>query len=287
MSANPFDEALARLHAGDPAGARELFARDAEAGDRRAEVVHTNFLAAGVGGPRDWPAVLDRLRTFAQAGGRWAVELAAIEAMDLTEDGEPRTLPAPEPVSEQPHVVRFPALFTTAECAYLRNAAAPLLTPSVVVDPVSGVQRPDPQRTSHAAGFNVMLEYPATHAINRRIAAASGTAPEQGEPLQVLRYDAGGEYRVHCDAIPGFRNQRILTMLVWLNDGFEGGKTYFPATKLALCGAPGDAILFRNTGADGRQDPTSAHAGLPVRGGEKWLASRWIRERPFDYSDPR
>jgi prolyl 4-hydroxylase len=98
----------------------------------------------------------------------------------------------------------------------------------------------------------------------------------------VLRYRPGGEYRPHFDAIPGFANQRAMTFLVWLNDGYEGGETHFPTPGLRLKGRAGDAILFRNTGPDGRRDPAAGHAGLPVTGGEKLIASRWIRERPFE-----
>jgi prolyl 4-hydroxylase len=152
----------------------------------------------------------------------------------------------------------------------------------VVIEPASGRQVSDPVRVCDSAGFTWPLENPAIHALNRRLAAASGTAVEQGEPLQILRYRPGGEYRRHFDAIPGFANQRAMTMLVWLNAGYEGGETCFPTAGLKLKGRPGDAILFRNAGPDGRRDPASGHAGLPVMAGEKLIASRWIRARPFE-----
>jgi prolyl 4-hydroxylase len=120
------------------------------------------------------------------------------------------------------------------------------------------------------------------HAINQRIAAASGTQAAQGEPLQVLRYRPGGEYKPHFDAIPGFANQRILTMIVWLNEDYEGGETMFMKTGAKLRGRTGDALLFRNALPDGSRDPDAAHAGLPVTRGEKLIASRWIRARPFE-----
>jgi prolyl 4-hydroxylase len=156
-----------------------------------------------------------------------------------------------------------------------------MLAPSVVVDAASGRQMPDPVRSSDGMGFTWPLENPAVHALNRPIAAASGTDVECGEPLQVLRYKPGDQYRTHFDAIAGFDNQRVMTCLVWLNDGYEGGETFFPTPGLALRGAKGDAILFRNAGDDGRRDEAAAHAGLPVRAGEKLIASRWIRQQPF------
>ena len=72
--------------------------------------------------------------------------------------------------------------------------------------------------------------------LNRRIAAASGTRVEQGEPLQVLRYRPGQQYRNHYDAIAGMDNQRALTMLVYLNDAYQGGETRFVRTGLAVRG---------------------------------------------------
>jgi prolyl 4-hydroxylase len=155
-----------------------------------------------------------------------------------------------------------------------------------VVDNRTGRQIQNPVRTSDGAGFPWPLENPAVHALNRRIAAISGTAVDQGEPLQVLRYRPGQEYKSHVDAIPGFDNQRFLTMLVYLNDNYKGGETRFVKTGLSVKGRKGDALLFRNTTPDGRSDPMAEHAGLPVKGGVKLLASRWIRQRTFVAPDP-
>lgn len=277
-----FESAAARLRAGDPAESRALFARAAAAGSRPAAVIYTNFVAAGVGGAADWPGALALLCELARSGRRSARELELIQKMALNADGSPASIPVAMPVSERPWIMRFDALFTPDECRYLAEAAAPMLQPATVVDPATGRQRPDPERVSDGAGFTAPLENPAVHALNRRIAAASGTAVEQGEPLQVLRYRPGGEYRTHLDAIPGFANQRVMTMLVWLNSDYEGGETRFEAPRLSLKGAPGDAILFKNTGREGRPDPASAHCGAPVASGEKFIASRWIRERRFE-----
>jgi prolyl 4-hydroxylase len=282
MSESLFDAAAARLRGGDAVAARELFRQAAAAGVRRAAVIYTHLLGAGVGGPADWPRAVHLLRGLAASGRRSAAELAVVEAMALQPDGSPVSAPAPERLAERPDILSFPALFTPDECRYLIDAAAPMLAPAVVIDPKTGRQRPDPLRIADSVGFTPPLETLAVQALARRIAAASGTGFGQGEPLQVLRYRPGGEYRPHSDAIPGFSNQRVATLLVWLNDGFEGGETEFPEVGLTLKGGIGDAILFRNVGGDGRRDPASAHAGLPVTSGEKWLASRWIRERTYE-----
>jgi prolyl 4-hydroxylase len=281
-----FEAAAAKLRgdggARDLAGALELFRRSAGAGRIDAAVIYANLLAAGIGGPRRWSEALRLLAALAEVNPRSRRELERIEAMALTGEGDPMAVPKGETLCEAPALTRFEALFSPEECAWLAGAAGPMLQPAVVIDPGSGRQLRDPVRVCDSTGFTWPLENPAVHALNRRLAAASATAVEQGEPLQVLRYRSGGEYRPHFDAIPGFANQRAMTMLVWLNDDYEEGETHFPAAGLKLKGRVGDAILFRNTGPDGRPDPASGHAGLPVTAGEKLIASRWIRERPFE-----
>jgi prolyl 4-hydroxylase len=267
-----FAEAAEHLRANRIAEARDLFRQAGEAGNHAAAVIHCNLVASG----ENWGRGLALLRQLAARDLRCRRQAEIIQAMNLS-----ATL-AGEVVSTAPHLVLFRALFTPGECRYLADAAAPMLAPSVVVDPATGAQRPDPVRVSDSMGFTLPLENPAVHALNQRIAAASGTRPEQGEPLQVLRYRPGGEYKPHFDAIPGFANQRILTMIVWLDEDYEGGETMFMKTGAKLKGRTGDALLFRNALPDGTRDPDAAHAGLPVTRGEKLIASRWIRARPFE-----
>jgi len=267
-----FAEAADFLRANRIAEARDLFGRAGEAGHRAAAVIHCNLVASG----GDWGRGLALLQHLAATDPRCRRQLEIVRAMDLS-----ATLKG-EVVSTAPHLTLFRALFTPGECNYLAEAAAPMLAPSVVVDPATGAQRPDPVRVSDAMGFTLPLENPAVHALGQRIAAASGTMATQDEPLQVLRYRPDGEYRPHFDAIPGFDNQRILTMIVWLNEDYEGGETMFMKTGAKFQGRTGDALLFRNALPDGTRDPDSAHAGLKVTRGEKWIASRWIRARPFE-----
>ena len=266
-----FEEAAAALRADRIAEARTLFGRAGAAGRHDAAVIHCNLTASG----GDWAGGMRLLAGLAGTDMRCRRQFELIRSMDLA-----ATLRG-EVLSQTPHLILFPGLFTAAECRYLVEAGTPMLAPSVVVDPATGAQRPDPVRISDSAGFTLPLENPAVHALNQRIAAASGTGWAQGEPLQVLRYRPGGEYKPHFDAIPGFANQRILTMIVWLNEDYAGGETLFMKTGAKLKGRTGDALLFRNALPDGRRDPDSGHAGLPVTEGEKLIASRWIRARPF------
>lgn len=267
----------------DLAASRALFERAAKLGDGPSASVTRAFIAGGVGGPADWPRALNLLHDAATHDPQAAAQLQLIKAMDLGPAGDPVAECRSELLSEAPEVRRFPGLFTPAECAYLIETAKPLLQPSVVVDPRTGWQVPNPVRTSSAAGFPFTDENPAIHALNRRLAAASGTDVRSGEPLQVLCYAPGEQYHEHSDALPGVapNQQRVQTFLVYLNEEYEGGETSFPATGLKVRGHTGDGLLFRNASPDGRPDERALHAGLPVTSGAKLLASRWIRAAPL------
>jgi prolyl 4-hydroxylase len=270
----------------DLAASREWFRRAAMAGHRDANRIYNAFLGNGTGGTAEWAAAVDMLRRRARTDPEAAQQLAAIDKMNLTLDGDPVGLPDSEAFSSSPHVEIFRKLFTPAECQYLIRAAEPLMEPALTVHPQTRQQLRNPIRTSDAAAFPLALENPAVHALNRRLAAVSGTPVSHGEPLQVLRYRPGQQYRAHSDALPGVENQRTLTVLVYLNSGFLGGETHFLANKLSFRGEVGDALLFRNVTPDGRPDEAAAHAGLPVTRGVKLIASRWIRARPLSLEKP-
>ena len=70
-----------------------------------------------------------------------------------------------------------------------------------------------------------------------------------------------------------------MTALIYLNDEYQGGETFFAETGLKVKGRKGDALVFVSALANGDLDPLSEHAGLPVASGTKYLASRWIREQ--------
>ena len=270
----------------DLAEARALLAAAAARGDPDAALLLIAFLAGGTGGGPQWPTALAALKSVAPKLPRAAEQLRMLEAMALDGDGFPLRPAATRPLSDAPYAVAAEGFLSESECAYLRAAAEPQLEPSTVVDPATGRLRPHPVRTSDGALFGVFAEDAVVSAINRRIASLSGTALEQGEPLQVLRYRPGTEYKPHMDALPAEPNQRILTVLVYLSDDYEGGETQFLRTGLAYRGRTGDALLFRNSDAQGRPDPMALHAGLPVTKGVKYLASRWIRAKAFTYPPP-
>ncbi|TCM40660.1 2OG-Fe(II) oxygenase [Novosphingobium sp. ST904] len=261
----------------DPVDARRLFELASLRGDADAHVFATNLLANGVAGRRDWQAALARLRLEATkiAPRRKALDL--IGSMKLDAEGNPVGQAIAEQASSAPFVQVFRKLFTREECDYVSALASSSFQPSMVYNRQRELVR-DPIRSSDGSVLHWLLEDPAIHALNRRIAALAGLPPENGEAAQVLRYRDGQQYRPHYDFVQASPNQRVTTVLVWLNDAYEGGETAFLKTGLQLKGRVGDAVLFRNALPDRSLDTLTEHAGLPVTRGTKLLYNRWIRE---------
>ena len=262
----------------DTAQARALYRRAGERGHAESACAYTNLLASGIAGPRDWPLAMQRLRTEARGDAQRRQLLLLLGRMKLTPQGDPAATPRGRSLSQAPEVTLFERLFSAGECDHLRQVAEPGYAPSTVFD---SNRRPvrDPIRTSDGSTIHWLIEDPVVHALNRRLAAASGSAAEDGEALQILRYRPGQQYRPHLDFAATSDNVRRMTALAYLNDDYAGGETCFVRTGLKVKGCKGDVLVVRNDTADRRSDPMSEHAGLPVASGTKYLASRWIRER--------
>lgn len=257
---------------------RKAFKYVSEAADaglieaKRAEIYLTG---RGLGRNANRKLAQNKLKKLAETDRFAAVQSQLLEHADSRE--RLKTI-EPEIVSEDPSIKIWRGLFSQAEFGYLRRIGEPILRPAMVVNPATGQGRLDPIRRSDACSFGVSIEDLMIQYILGTIAEATGTLPSQGEPLTILRYPVGGEYRKHYDAYGGDWKgaQRLATALIWLNDDYEGGETHFPKLDLKLRGNAGDMMVFANIGDDGMRDDRMQHAGLPVTQGEKWLASRWI-----------
>ncbi|MEG3123282.1 2OG-Fe(II) oxygenase [Sphingomonas sp. GB1N7] len=266
----------------DLVAARALLKRAVAIGHVDGALMEIALTANGSGGSIDWPAASHLLRIAAKSDYVAAGQLALLDRMNLGDDGFPNKPAQLEELSRLPNVWRIDRFLTPDECRHIADTAAPLLEPATVIDPSTKMAVANPIRTSDGAAIGPTREDLVVRAVNHRIAAASETPVENGEPLTILRYGIGQQYRPHVDTLPAARNQRVRTMLIYLNQGYGGGATQFLANGLTVRCNAGDAILFDNVLPDGTPDMSSRHAGQPVTSGSKWIATRWIRATRHD-----
>lgn len=201
-------------------------------------------------------------------------------------------LPAPVQLCASPVVRLFPQSASAEECSYVVLAGLRHMRPSVTADPEGKVAKVQ-LRTSEETIFDPMLEDVILLRMQRRMAAAAGLEVSHAEPLILLRYQPGQEYRLHGDYLPpslvrpvtqGGSGQRQATVITYLNSDLEGGATVFPKLGLRIAPRCGDLLHFRNIDESGAPDPRTGHAGEPVTAGVKWICTLWQREglqRPF------
>lgn len=187
-----------------------------------------------------------------------------------------------------PRVVVFGNLLSDEECEAIIAAASPRMQRSLTVDNQSGGEAINDDRTSNGMFFQ-RGELDLISRIEARIARLLNWPIENGEGLQVLHYRPGAEYKPHYDYFapnePGTPTilkrggQRVGTLVMYLNEPTRGGGTTFPDVGLQVVPRRGNAVFFSYD----RPDPATKtlHGGAPVLEGEKWIATKWLREREF------
>jgi len=182
----------------------------------------------------------------------------------------------------EPLIMKFEGVLTDEECQQLIETAAPRLKESKLVNKVVSEIR-----TSRGMFFEDE-ESPFIRRIEQRIAQLMNVPIEHAEGLQVLHYGPGQEYRAHYDFFgqnsPSARNNRISTLVIYLNDVEEGGETVFPLLELAVKPKRGSAVYFEYFYRNQELNNLTLHSSIPVVHGEKWVATQWMRrQRIRDY----
>jgi prolyl 4-hydroxylase len=188
-----------------------------------------------------------------------------------------------------PRIVLFADFLSGEECDALISAARSQLRNSTVVDNETGRDSVlDNVRTSDGMFFQTG-ENELVRRIERRIAHLVNWPVERGEGMQVLHYRVGAEYRPHFDFFPPDARgtpailqrggQRLATVLMYLNEPACGGGTAFPEIGVTVAAHRGQALFFSY--GDPHPDTKTLHAGQPVLAGEKWLATKWLRQATF------
>jgi prolyl 4-hydroxylase len=191
---------------------------------------------------------------------------------------------------QRPVVAVLDGVLSEEECDELIRLSAHKMQRSTTVDPRSGKHEVIADRSSEGTFFMVNAD-PFITRIDRRIGEVMNWPVENGEGLQVLHYGVGGEYKPHFDYFPPedpgsqvqmtIGGQRVSTMVMYLNEVEEGGTTIFPELGLEVVPKKGSAVYFEYCNSHHQLDKLTLHAGAPVTRGEKWIVTKWMRERRY------
>lgn len=188
----------------------------------------------------------------------------------------------------QPRVVVFGDLLSEEECDGIVALASKRLARSETVASSSDGSEVNAARTSDGMFFE-RGESDLIHRVETRIATLLRWPMDHGEGLQVLRYRPGAEYQPHYDyfdpahvSTPNILKrggQRVATLVIYLNTPAAGGSTIFPDIGLDVAPVKGNAVFFSYD----RPHPSTQtlHGGSPVIDGEKWVATKWLRQGVF------
>ncbi len=265
--------------------------------------------AEGAGVPQSWDDALNHLQHAAEQGmelaraemaalaGEWALaaELVAgtITQADWTALRQRISIadwlesPPKRIVSASPRIAVVESFASPETCQWLIDRARGGLSRATVFDHDTGEPRTEKVRTNSQCYFKRDDGDLILALLRARVSRVIELPVDWMEVPMVLHYAPGEEFLPHVDFLdtehPGHaldiakRGQRVLTFLLVLNEGYEGGETEFTQLHSRWKGRTGSALFFWNVEPDGRPDPRTAHAGLPPVNGEKWLLSQWVR----------
>jgi prolyl 4-hydroxylase len=187
-----------------------------------------------------------------------------------------------------PRVIVLGGVLSDQECDELIALSRERMRRSETFLLDEGVSVVHEARTSEGMFFN-RGENELCRRIEARLAALCQWPLENGEGLQILRYGPGAEYKPHYDYFDpeqpgshkalGSAGQRVASVVIYLNTPTRGGATTFPDAGIDVSPIKGNAVFFSYD----RPHPMTKtlHGGAPVLEGEKWVATKWLRERAY------
>jgi len=262
-------------------------------GASRGRGVQAGLESLIVAAERGWVHAQSQLRVLAaedssDEGTALAVDWRALgQRIDLAGW---QTAPGATDLNGSPLVRTYPKFASPHVCRWLIERSRGRLSRALVYEALSREVMARPTRTNTAAVFNLTDTDFVFVLAQLRMSACLGVPLRHFEASTVLHYDVGEEITEHYDFIdpniPSYaeeiaqQGERVVTFLVYLNDDYGEGHTAFPRLGISHKGTCGEGIYFVNA-VDGKADTRTLHAGRTPAGGEKWIVSQFVRNRPL------
>ncbi|WP_409300738.1 2OG-Fe(II) oxygenase [Peribacillus sp. SCS-155] len=179
---------------------------------------------------------------------------------------------------EEPLIVILGNVLSDEECKELIMLSKDKIQRSKI-----GTERQVNEMRTSSGMFFQENENETINKIEKRISAIMNIPTDHGDGIQILKYSPGQEYKAHFDFFSttsrASDNNRISTLVIYLNDVQEGGETYFPKLNFSVAPQKGMAVYFEYFYNDMDLNELTLHGGAPVITGEKWVATQWMRRQ--------
>lgn len=104
------------------------------------------------------------------------------------------------------------------------------------------------------------------------------------ERAQIQKYEDAQFVKSHVDyfnhLVNVTTNDKLATLIVYLNDNFDDGETFFNDLGYKIKPKKGSALFFLYN-YDDITNKTTMHEALPVNNGTKYIITFWVREKPL------
>ena len=197
-----------------------------------------------------------------------------------------------------PYICRLRDFLDPRECQHIIDLCNERFKRSEVTGDKVGENNVELSRTSYSCHMK-KAETDIIKEIERKASKVCGVPIDNIEPLQVVRYYPQQKYDAHNDWFYDnkLKNQRYKTILVYLNDDFEGGSTDFVHNDVKVKAVPkrGDGIFWYNCwkppNSNGHSESKCAgdclcfeqslHQGSPPTKGVKYALNIWVRFKKY------
>lgn len=257
------------------------------------------LLSQGISGLRPTPTILG----LSDEDEDHARKLIETSPSGDTGDSFVDSIPS-QVLSWKPRAVYYPGFANKEQCESIIKIAKANLEPSKLAlrkgetaENTKGIRTSSGTFMSASEDKTGVLDL-----IEQKIARATMIPQSHGEAFNILRYEIGQRYLSHYDAFDPAeygpqQSQRVASFLLYLSNVEEGGETMFPYENglntdinydfqqcigLKVKPQQGDGLLFYSLLPNGTIDQLSLHGSCAVVKGEKWVATKWIRDLEQD-----
>jgi prolyl 4-hydroxylase len=286
----------------DPARGIDLLEQALAGGDGEAGALLAVLHGAGAWVPQSWDAALDLLEAGARQGSSRAQGQLRLLAGAGPDDedwasirrridlGPWLTTPSRQVLWDSPRVRMSERFVPPAMGEWIIAQVRGRMRQALMYHGDVKQEVLDPHRSCSDFEYDLLGSDLILILLRNRIAAVTGLPVAAMEPPRVFHYALGQDIKPHYDRLndgisdyarSGYKGDRIVTFLLYLNDDFDGGELEFPLVGQRFKGKAGDALYFAHVDPSGSRERLSLHAGLPIRRGEKYVLSQWIHDRPL------